>query len=81
MMRQFFRSYLLFIVLLVEKTLCEKEDFLLVISLDGFRHDYLDNYSTKNGFLHKVATSGARACWSDSVFPSIFFLFIKSLIY
>lgn len=46
------------------------ENFVLVISLDGFRYDYLDKYSNKNGFLRKLAASGSRACWSDSVFPT-----------
>ncbi len=43
---------------------------LLVISLDGFRHDYLDKYSNQNGFLSKFAQSGFRAAWSESIFPS-----------
>ena len=46
------------------------KNFLLVISLDGFRYDYLDKYSNKNGFLRKIAATGSRACWSESVFPS-----------
>ena len=43
---------------------------LLVISLDGFRYDYLDRYSNKNGFLVKFANEGFRALYSESIFPS-----------
>lgn len=42
---------------------------LFVISLDGFRHDYLDRYSNENGFLRKLSKSGVRA-YSESIFPS-----------
>ena len=54
------------------KGFCESNDnyLLLVISLDGFRYDYLDRYSNKDGFLVKFANQGFRAAYSESIFPS-----------
>ena len=43
---------------------------LLVISLDGFRYDYLDRYSNENGFLKKFSKTGFKAAWSESIFPA-----------
>ena len=68
---------LLSLILLIEtslfkqfEALSNEDNFLLVISLDGFRYDYLDKYSNKEGFLYQLGKNGSRACWSDSIFPS-----------
>ena len=48
-----------------------KENYLLlVISLDGFRDDYLDRYSDDYGFLKRFARTGFKASWSESIFPA-----------
>lgn len=56
--------------LVFKADLMKKDSLLLVISLDGFRYDYLDKYSSKNGFLHRLATKGSRASWSEPIFPT-----------
>ena len=48
----------------------QNDRLLLVISLDGFRYDYLDFYAEKNGFLNSLAKRGVRACWSESIYPT-----------
>ena len=72
------KFFLVSILLLANQLLCNSNEFttdqndglLLVISLDGFRHDYLDKYSNKNGFLSNLASKGVRASWSESIFPT-----------
>jgi ectonucleotide pyrophosphatase/phosphodiesterase family protein 5 len=67
----FFFSNLIFISLIfLVKSKIQDNYLLLVISLDGFRHDYLDIHSNKNGFLKKFSETGYRAGWSESIFPS-----------
>ena len=53
-----------------EEKKAKSDNFLLVISLDGFRYDYLDKYSRKEGFLNQLANKGVRAAWSESIFPT-----------
>ena len=48
----------------------KENNLLLVISLDGFRYDYLDRYSNEDGFLKKFSKTGFKAAWSESIFPS-----------
>lgn len=43
---------------------------LLIISLDGFRYDYLKRYSNPNGFLDKFSQQGVKSVWSEPIFPS-----------
>ena len=66
-----FFTYIFILCLLGKGKSATKDNYLLlVISLDGFRHDYLDKYSNKNGFLREFAKSGFKAAWSESIFPS-----------
>ena len=61
------------ILVFANRVTCEtsqNDRLLLVISLDGFRYDYLDLYANKDGFLHKMAAQGVRASWSESIFPT-----------
>jgi predicted AlkP superfamily pyrophosphatase or phosphodiesterase len=44
---------------------------VLLVSIDGFRADYLDRFPTPN--LHRLAASGVRARWLVPAFPSITF--------
>ncbi|MBA3247686.1 MAG: alkaline phosphatase family protein [Pyrinomonadaceae bacterium] len=44
---------------------------VILISLDGFRYDYLDKYQAKN--LNLLARKGVRAKWMIPVFPSLTF--------
>jgi predicted AlkP superfamily pyrophosphatase or phosphodiesterase len=41
---------------------------IILISLDGFRYDYLDRYKPK--VLNKLASEGVRAKWMTPSFPS-----------
>uniref|UniRef100_T1JCD3 Uncharacterized protein n=1 Tax=Strigamia maritima TaxID=126957 RepID=T1JCD3_STRMM len=41
---------------------------LLVISLDGFRADYLDRYKDVTPNLHEIADTGIRSPWMENVF-------------
>lgn len=41
---------------------------VVLISIDGFRYDYLDKYKPKN--LNKIAKKGVRAKWMIPSFPS-----------
>ena len=62
--------FLVFLNLIIKVKGLRDNYLLLVISLDGFRYDYLDNYSNENGFLKKFSKSGFKAAWSVSIFPS-----------
>lgn len=44
---------------------------VILISLDGFRYDYLDKYKAEN--LNRLAREGVRAEWMIPVFPSLTF--------
>jgi predicted AlkP superfamily pyrophosphatase or phosphodiesterase len=45
--------------------------YVLLISLDGFKADYLDLFGLPN--LQRIAARGARARWMQPVFPSLTF--------
>ncbi len=59
-----------FFIPLTSNEIDQNDRLLLVISLDGFRYDYLDFYADKNGFLNNLAKEGVRACWSESIYPT-----------
>lgn len=44
---------------------------VVLVSLDGFRWDYLDRFPTPN--LHRLAARGVRARWLTPVFPTLTF--------
>jgi len=43
---------------------------LVVISIDGFRWDYLDMYKDKSPYLNQLADGGVRADYMKPIFPS-----------
>ena len=45
--------------------------YLILVSLDGFRADYLDRFTLPN--LARVMARGARAKWMNPVFPTLTF--------
>lgn len=45
--------------------------YVVLVSLDGFRADYLDYFELPN--LRRIALRGARARWMQAVFPSLTF--------
>lgn len=47
------------------------EPYLLLISIDGFRHDYLDRYPTPN--LDRIAAAGIRAASLRPAWPTLTF--------
>lgn len=44
---------------------------VLLVSIDGFRYDYLEKYQPKN--LKRLAKNGVRAKWMTPAFPSLTF--------
>jgi predicted AlkP superfamily pyrophosphatase or phosphodiesterase len=44
---------------------------VILISIDGLRHDYLDKYKPRN--LNRLARAGVRARWMTPAFPSLTF--------
>ena len=48
-----------------------EKPYLILVSLDGFRADYLDRFRLPN--LGRVMKRGARAKWMNPVFPSLTF--------
>ncbi len=73
------RTFLLLIVLLISLFIfsCthyvpeEKRRYVVVLSMDGFRHDYPEMYNTPN--LDRIAEKGVRAEHILPVFPSFTF--------
>lgn len=57
--------------LLLISCLSNKKPTVILISLDGFRYDYLDKYAAKN--LSQLTLEGVRAKWMTSVFPTLTF--------
>src|SRR5436305_1608769 len=51
-----------------QKPVKDLKPSVLLISLDGFRYDYLDKYKPKN--LNKLVKTGVRAKWMTPSFPS-----------
>ena len=49
-------------------TLAPAREAILLVSIDGFRADYLDRPNARN--LRRLATEGVRAQWLTPVFPS-----------
>lgn len=47
------------------------QPYLILVSLDGFRADYLDRFELPN--LRRVMKRGARAKWMNPVFPTLTF--------
>ena len=65
------KIFLIFSCFMLKINCKSKENYLLlVISLDGFRDDYLDRYSNDNGFLKRFSQTGFKAAWSESIFPA-----------
>ncbi len=67
------RLCLIFILILSSSLFAQKpvkdlKPTLILISLDGFRADYLDKYKPKT--LLELASSGVRAKWLTPVFPT-----------
>lgn len=50
------------------KPIKDLEPTVILISIDGFRYDYLDKYKPKN--LRKLAKTGVRAKWLIPSFPT-----------
>ena len=67
---------IIYFLLLIDKIKLEEDEInyfnnlVVVVSLDGFRYDYLDKYCNKNGFLYQLSRKGVRAKWSDPIFPT-----------
>jgi len=51
-----------------QKPIRDLKPTVILISLDGFRHDYLDKYQPKT--LNELARKGVRAKWLIPVFPT-----------
>src|SRR5690348_9882420 len=51
-----------------QKPIKDLKPTVLLISLDGFRYDYLDKY--KPAALNKLAREGVRAKWMIPSFPT-----------
>lgn len=49
----------------------ERQPYLVLVSIDGFRWDYLDRFEAPS--LNRVAASGVRARWLVPVFPTLTF--------
>lgn len=67
------RLYLIFILILssflfAQKPIKDLKPTIILISLDGFRADYLDKYEPKT--LLEIARDGVRAKWLIPVFPT-----------
>lgn len=66
--------YFLFVILCLnlqffaQKPVRDLQPTVILISLDGFRYDYLDKY--KPATLNKLARSGVRAKWMIPSFPT-----------
>ena len=63
------RISLVFIIVLC--TLFSKENYVLMVSFDGFRYDYIDMCDTPN--FDKIAQNGVKADALIPVFPSLTF--------
>ena len=51
-----------------QKPITDLKPTVILISLDGFRYDYLDKYKPET--LNRLARSGVRAKWMIPVFPT-----------
>ena len=51
-----------------QKQIKDLESTVILISIDGFRYDYLEKYNPKN--LNKLAKEGVRAKWMIPSFPT-----------
>lgn len=71
-MKRLFLSFLviLFIWLPIfpQKRIKDLKPTVILISIDGFRYDYLDKFKPKN--LNKLAKNGVRAKWMIPSFPT-----------
>ncbi len=57
-----------FSAIAAQKPVRDLEPTVILISIDGFRADYLEKYKPK--YLNKLAKSGTRARWMTPSFPS-----------
>lgn len=57
-----------FVLVSAQKPVKELKPTVILISLDGFRYDYLDKYSPPT--LNKLAKKGVRAKWMTPSFPT-----------
>ena len=51
-----------------QKKITDLKPTVILISLDGFRYDYLDKYEPPT--LNKLAKEGVRAKWMTPSFPT-----------
>lgn len=72
---RFMKKFALFILILFiclpvfsQKPIKDLEPTVILISIDGFRYDYLEKYKPKN--LSKLAKKGVRAKWMIPSFPT-----------
>ncbi|GAB1350587.1 hypothetical protein MASR1M107_28020 [Ignavibacteriales bacterium] len=65
-MHKFFRAIVVFLALPV--FLYSQQPYTILISFDGFRHDYMDRGITPN--LWKIANNGVKASSLRPVYPS-----------
>jgi len=49
----------------------EEKPYVILISVDGFRHDYFEKY--KPTFLNKIAEQAVKADYMSPSFPSVTF--------
>src|SRR5699024_1038480 len=49
----------------------EQKPYVILISIDGFRHDYFDKFNT--GFLNKMRQKGVQAKYMIPSYPSVTF--------
>ena len=64
---------ILFALLLLTARSWGAEPLVILISLDGFRWDYLDKYATETPRLRQLAADGVRAERMISCFPTLTF--------
>ena len=67
------KNFAVILVLLFSRLLCadSPKPLLILVSIDGFRWDYLDKFEVKN--LKEFAAEGVKAVKLQPVFPSITF--------
>ncbi|MDD2763739.1 MAG: ectonucleotide pyrophosphatase/phosphodiesterase [Opitutaceae bacterium] len=68
-----FRRLLLGLLLLFAVQARGEHSILILVSLDGFRWDYLEKYATETPCLHALAADGVRAERMISCFPTLTF--------
>jgi len=67
-------------LLLLAVPACSAEPLLILISLDGFRWDYLRKYPAETPCLRELAATGVRAERMISCFPTLTFPSYYSIV-